>query len=97
MVDRALRTSRCIAARAAHPKWFLRTQERELNILIVRIYVNLEHIGTETAVRIKGGTDPNDLNTYRLSDGTVIRHKYGDGAAKLAEKMMKHLSQRTGL
>ena len=65
-------------------------------MLIVRIYVNETHIGTETAVRIKGTTDPKSVNTYRLSDGTIIKHRYGDGAAKLAEKMMKNL-QKAGV
>lgn len=64
-------------------------------MLIVRIYVNSNHIGTESAIRIKGTADPKSNNTYRLSDGTEIRHVYGDGAAKLAEKMMKHLSKST--
>lgn len=60
-------------------------------MLIVRIYVNMQHIGTETAVRIKGGTGKDDINTYELSDECKLKHRYGDGAAKLAEKMMKHL------
>lgn len=60
-------------------------------MLIVRLYVNDSHIGTATAIRIKGGTDPDDVNTYMLSDQSTIKHRYGDGAAKLAEKMMRHL------
>lgn len=63
-------------------------------MLIVEIYVNSSLIGKETALRIKGGTHPNDQNTYELSDGTLIKHYYGDGAAKLAEKMMKHLGKK---
>lgn len=62
-------------------------------MLIVRIYVNDTHIGTEDVVRIKGGTHPNDRNTYEFKDGCTIKHRYGDGAAKLAEKMMKHLQK----
>lgn len=61
-------------------------------MLIVRIYVNATHIGTVTARRIKGGTKPNSLNTYLLDEGTrTIKHRYGDGAAKLARKMLRHL------
>ena len=61
-------------------------------MLIVQIYVNHEQIGCETAVRIKGGTNPDDINTYRLgSNHKEIKHRYGDGAAALAEKMMKNL------
>ena len=60
-------------------------------MLIVEIFVNSTLIGKETALRIKGGTDADDVNTYELSDGTLIKHRYGDGAAKLAERMMQHL------
>lgn len=63
-------------------------------MLIVEIYVNQKLIGKETAIRIVGTTQPDHKNTYRLSDGTLITHRYGDGAAKLAEKMMKHLNKR---
>lgn len=62
-------------------------------MLIVEIFVNPERIGKETAVRIEGGTQPHDQNAYRLSDGTVITHVYGDGAAVLAAKMCDHLSK----
>lgn len=62
-------------------------------MLIVEIFVNSQLIGKETAVRISGDTDPDTRNVYRLSDGTLIGHRYGDGAAKLAELMMKHLSK----
>jgi len=61
-------------------------------MLIVEIYVNTKLIGKETAVRIEGSTDPNSVNTYRLSDGTTIKHVYGNGAARLAELMMAHLA-----
>jgi len=66
-------------------------------MLLVRLYVNADHIGTETVVRIKGGTNPDDVNTYRFGDGCLIKHRYGDGAAKLAEKMMKHLNKHGNL
>lgn len=60
-------------------------------MLIVEIFVNNTLIGKETARRVLGNTEPDTLNTYELSDGTLIKHRYGDGAAKLAEKMMAHL------
>lgn len=63
-------------------------------MLIVEIYVNATLIGKETARRIKGDTDPNSINTYELSNGKRIKHRYGDGAAKLAEKMMKNLQKQ---
>lgn len=62
-------------------------------MLIVEIYVNDTLIGKETATRIKGSTKPDSLNTYRLSDGTEIQHIYGNGAARLAERMMQHLAE----
>ncbi len=60
-------------------------------MLIIRIYVNEQLIGSETAIRIKGGTNPDDINTYLLNDQSTIRHRYGDGGAKLAEKLCRHL------
>lgn len=64
-------------------------------MLIVDIYVNSTHIGRETALRIKGDANANTMNTYLLgSNGKKIKHRYGDGAAKLAEKMMKNLKRK---
>ncbi len=63
-------------------------------MLVVEIYVNSQLIGKETAVRIKGNTKPDSVNTYQLSDGTKIKHVYGNGAARLAELMMQHLADR---
>jgi hypothetical protein len=61
-------------------------------MLIVRIYVNSEHIGTVTARRIKGDAKPSSVNTYLINEGTkTIKHRYGDGAAKLARKMLRHI------
>lgn len=63
-------------------------------MLIVRMYVNSEHIGTVTACRIKGSTDPDSINTYRIDNSEIlIKHRYGDGAAKLAQKMLDHVTQ----
>lgn len=63
-------------------------------MLIVRMYVNAEHIGTVTARRIKGDMNPDSINTYLIDEGTTtIKHRYGDGAAKLAQKMLKHIKE----
>lgn len=63
-------------------------------MLIVRIYVNATHIGTVTARRIKGDAKPNSINTYLINEGKkTIKHRYGDGAAKLAQKMLKHIEE----
>ncbi len=63
-------------------------------MLIVEIYIGDRLIGKETALRVKGDMQPNTRNTYQLSDGTEIKHRYGDGAARLAELMMKHLAKK---
>lgn len=59
-------------------------------MLIVDVYINSTLIIRQTAVRIKGDMQPDTLNTYRLDDGTLIKHRYGDGGGKLAEKIMRH-------
>lgn len=64
-------------------------------MLIIRIYINAEHIGTVTARRIKGDTNPNSINTYLINEGEkTIKHRYGDGAAKLAQKMLRHFQEK---
>lgn len=63
-------------------------------MLIVRIYVNSDHIGTVTARRIKGDTKSDSINTYLINEGKkTIKHRYGDGAAKLAQKMLEYLKE----
>lgn len=63
-------------------------------MLIVRLYVNQTHIGTVSARRIKGNTDPDSVNTYLINEGDkTVKHRYGDGAAKLAQKMLKHIQE----
>lgn len=69
-------------------------KKREVDMLIVEISVNTELIARETAVRIEGTTDPKSRNKYRLSNGMIIEHVYGDGAAVLAQKMLKHLKKK---
>jgi hypothetical protein len=56
--------------------------------LIVKIFVNLRQIKEYYAVRVEGGTNPDDMNTYKMDTGDYITHRYGDGAEALAEKMM---------
>lgn len=64
-------------------------------MLRVSIYVNSTFIAEEIAVRIKGTADPDSINTYLLnSNNKTIKHRYGDGAAKLAQKMMKNLEKQ---
>lgn len=64
-------------------------------MLIVRMYVNSELIGTVTARRIKGGAFADSVNTYLIDEGDkTIKHRYGDGAAKLAQKMLKCIKEK---
>ena len=64
-------------------------------MLRVSIYVNSTFIAEEIAVRIKGTAHADSVNTYHLnSNGKKIKHRYGDGAAKLAQKMMKNLQKQ---
>ena len=66
--------------------------------LIVKIYVNEIYIGMESAMRITGVPESNSINTYILkSNNEEIKHKYGDGAAVLAVKMMKNLVKQGGI
>ena len=57
--------------------------------LIVKIFVNDREIIETHAVRVKG--QPHELCTYRLSDGTLIKHHYDKGAVSLAVIMLEVL------
>lgn len=59
-------------------------------MLYVEISTQNREIVTLTAQRVSGGSDPDDLNVYKLCDGTFIKHRYGDGAMVLAGKMINH-------
>lgn len=58
--------------------------------------INDAAIGYFEAVRIAGGANPDDLNTYRIAlrgsvgrwDGEV-QHRYGDGAWELVRKVLQ--------
>lgn len=60
-------------------------------MLIVKVYINNREIIMGYAVRRKGNEDPKSINTYELNDGTMVKHRYGDGAAKLAQKIIKRM------
>lgn len=62
-------------------------------MLRVRIDINYRNLFDLAVVRIEGDTRPNSVNTYRLDDGTFIKHRYGDGAVKLALRMLKKLAK----
>lgn len=63
-------------------------------MLFVDLYINQRCLGRLGAQRIKGDECPDSINTYRLDDYTEIKHRYGDGAEKLAIKILKHYSTK---
>lgn len=62
-------------------------------MLRVQIHINFMPILDTHVVRIKGGMEPDDINTYRMPDGITFKHRYGDGAVKLAIKMLRRLKE----
>lgn len=62
-------------------------------MLRVQVHINWWSLIDTHVVRIKGGSHPDDINTYRLPDGSTFRHRYGDGAAKLAIKMLRRIKE----
>lgn len=62
-------------------------------MLRVIIKINFTDIVDTHVVRIAGDTGRNSLNTYRLPDGRTFKHRYGDGAVKLAQKILRRLKE----
>lgn len=62
-------------------------------MLRVQIFVNFTPLVDTHVVRITGGTAPNDLNTYQLLDRRKLKHRYGDGAIKLAMKILRRIKE----
>lgn len=71
--------------------------------LYAEIYVNRQHLGTVNIGRMEGGTEPDDLNTYRAviseglqfdwygDDAVEYEHRYGDGALVCVRKGIEAL------
>jgi hypothetical protein len=64
-------------------------------MLRVIIKINFTTILDTNVVRIKGGCKPDGINTYELPDGRTFKHRYGDGAAKCAIKLLKMTGEPT--
>lgn len=62
-------------------------------MLRVRLHINFTPILDTHVVRIQGGCEPDDINTYEMIDGRKFKHRYGDGAIKLAIKMLRRLKE----
>lgn len=65
-------------------------------MMTVAVWINERRIAKGYARRVKGGVDSDSMNTYRLEDGTLIKHRYGDGAWALVEKIARHEKEREG-
>lgn len=71
--------------------------------LHVKVYINEHEIETVHIGRIKGGTDPEDINTYKAVlgarpttveewlDGETFEHRYGDMALVCVQKALNAL------
>lgn len=55
-------------------------------MLTVSILINGQPLYTRSCYRETDGKD--GINQYRVDDGSVIEHKYDDGAIELAHKLL---------
>ncbi|MFC9432774.1 hypothetical protein [Nocardia sp. NPDC057030] len=61
------------------------------------LYINDRMIGHASAQRVSGGSEPDDVNTYRAMVSTRIgapwhgevTHRYGDGGWELMRKVIE--------
>ncbi len=58
-------------------------------MITVTISVGGDPVYCRSAIKVEGGTKPDDICKYIVDDGRVIRHRYGDGAPKLAQKILQ--------
>lgn len=63
-------------------------------MLSVEVKINGETVVRRTAVRVMTGTG---VNLYRLDDGTTLYHRYKDGAAILAAKILREHAIEEGV
>ena len=59
-------------------------------MLIVEIRANHQKILKITAVNQETVRYGNGVQEYRLNNGKIIKHNYGDGAVELAIKMLQN-------
>lgn len=77
--------------------------------LHIDIRVNDTLINTLHIARVRGGTDPDDMNDYLvvegyrptryedwLIDSMPFKHRYGDGAEKCVQRAMEALYGKVG-
>lgn len=63
--------------------------KRRNEMITVVIYINGNPIFISKARRIEPLVNKDQISTYQTDDGKKIRHKYSDGAQKLAIKMLR--------
>lgn len=63
-------------------------------MLNITIDVNGTVIKKHFAIRTEGGTDPDDMNTYKTDTGDMFIHRYGDGAIRCAINTLEMALQR---
>lgn len=56
-------------------------------MITVTIAINGHTIYARSAVRVETGK-PGEPNLYSVDDGTMLAHKYHDGAVALAKRML---------
>ena len=61
-------------------------------MISVIIAINGNPIMARSAVRTED-EDVNNKATYKIDDGTIIRHNPGDGAVNLAIKLLKTIKE----
>jgi len=64
-------------------------EEEGLLMITVTIYINDKVIYSRSAVRMSS----DEINTYEVDDGTILKHKYSDGAVPLAIKMLETIKE----
>lgn len=60
-------------------------------MISVVIYINNVPILARSARRVDG--EPGELCTYKVDDGRTIRHRYNNGAAKLAIRILEGVKE----
>lgn len=58
-------------------------------MITVTVAINGFTIIARSARRTPGDTDEESVNAYLCDDGRTIMHRYGDGGAKLAIKLLE--------
>ena len=62
-------------------------------MITVSIDINTRAIYTRSAVRIKEPGPKSNMATYKVDDGTILKHNTKDGAEGLAHKLLKLIKE----